>query len=552
MGAFRTVVGTTARALKAAGRFVEGLMAFPGIDLIDPQDSNFRRLSQGPKDLPAMEQDKMLSLAYYLWRGNPLARRFIEIDKDFVLGDGFTVTSDQEDIAKVLEDFWTDPINRWPLTIEQRIRDLAIDGEVCWPVFTNEITGKVRLGYLDPRSIARVEADPDNATMPLLVTTKSGADLAERKYRCVLQGKPEELLAQRGLALWGQGTDGECFYYRINSVSNATRGSSDLEPNIDHLDQFDRLHFDTADRVGFLNAFLWHVQIKGATEPALAKWRSEHAAPPKAGSVRVSSEEETWTAVNPDLKTGDVHELVRMVRLLLGAGAGIPDHWISEGQATRASAKEMNDPPFKRLKTRQAFWKSIITDVCAYALEKAREPKPGVQGPLAGVVDAEGNVTIPPPVEEAEAVVLPLRKAFTVQESPITTRDFATAATTLQTTTNATSQAVADKIMTKQEARLLLVQAATEMGVDLPPELPEIAEDPGPSPEMRKLVQDAMDQNRQPAPDEEEVPRPTNGNGKPGQNLEALTEALVMAIARQQPIINVHAPTGVAPQGGDE
>ena len=76
------------------------------------------------RDLDPLTQDRMQDIAFYLYDSNPLAHRIIEMTKDFVIGDGFTVKADDPEVQKVLEKHWNDPVNNWEFKQDQKAFDI--------------------------------------------------------------------------------------------------------------------------------------------------------------------------------------------------------------------------------------------------------------------------------------------------------------------------------------------------------------------------------------------------------------------------------------------
>ena len=124
-------------------------------------DIGWRRLTGSPtRELPMMDQERAIEVAYWLWKTNPLGNWIIEVVTAFVAAKGTPYTCDNDDVKAVLDAFWKDPVNRMDIHWENFVRELGIYGEQCWPVFTAEQTGRVRLGYIDPAMIDRVFPDP--------------------------------------------------------------------------------------------------------------------------------------------------------------------------------------------------------------------------------------------------------------------------------------------------------------------------------------------------------------------------------------------------------
>ncbi len=107
----------------------------------------------------------MINIAVYLYDTYLIAARIAEIILDYVIGSGVIYTCDYPDAKAVIDNFWTDPINNWPLYQSEAVIDLCVYGEQCWPVFIDDNTGKVRLGYIDPGNISKVITDPGNVKL---------------------------------------------------------------------------------------------------------------------------------------------------------------------------------------------------------------------------------------------------------------------------------------------------------------------------------------------------------------------------------------------------
>ncbi|HFD87758.1 MAG TPA: hypothetical protein ENJ35_08810, partial [Gammaproteobacteria bacterium] len=268
---------------------------------IDADDDQWRKLTgQANRDLSPLTQQRMQKLALYLWESNLLANRIVELPLAFMLAEGVRLVAADEIIQEQLDRFWNDPINSMDLKLPKKARELSLFGEQCWPVFVNEMSGHVRLGYLDPALIETVVTDPDNAEQAIGVVTTKDKKGRARRFRVIVNGADDDLFTERTRAIRETFTDGECFYFPINDLSNGSRGRSDLLAQIDWLDAFDQFMFGEIDRAQFMRAFMWDITLTGAT-PDEIKVRSREIAAPSPGSVRIHNDAEKWDAVTPDL-----------------------------------------------------------------------------------------------------------------------------------------------------------------------------------------------------------------------------------------------------------
>ena len=451
------------RLLNAVGlsRLAESSGPAMGVS-IDPDDHLYRSLSSSSRDISPLTQDRVLQLAGYLYETNPLARRIAELTKDFVVGDGFTVSSPVPEIHAVLTKMWNDPITDMHSTQHLKALELGMYGEQIWPVFVNVITGHVRLGVVDPLNVAAVLHDPDNRNIPIGVLMKKSLASEPVIYRVIYPAPDGELFSVSTQHLRNGYTGGECFYFAVNKLSGQSRGRSDFMSLIDWLDGYDRYLFDTMERSALINAFVWDVVLKGEKQAGIDAWLAKNGAPPKPGTVRAHNESEEWTAQTPDMKHADSQAGSRLLRNHVLGGSGTPEHWFSEGgDVNRSTAAEMSVPVFRRLQTRQNVVKQMLSVVCRYQITQAIAPPSGGRGPLTGFE----MVTLP-----GHADPVPATDAFTVQASNVSSKDLARAGTIFLTVSQGVSLAVLNKLMRPETAVRLLAAAANELGVDINPQ----------------------------------------------------------------------------------
>lgn len=348
---------------------------------IDGDDDEWRRLSgDTQRDLSPTSQWRMRETAAYLWEANALANRMIELPIAFMLAEGVALKHEDEVLQMVLDEFWHDPINRWDIKLERKVRELAMFGEQCWPTFVNEYTGHVRLGYLDPALIATVVHDPDNPEQPIGIVTAKDARGVARRYRVIVNGADEELFTTRTQSIRETFTDGECFYYQVNVLAAGKRGRSDLLAVADWLDGYDAYLFNELERAQDTRAHIWDVTLTGANQETVEA-RAKQLRTPGPRSIRVHNENEAWQAVAPELNSADSEAVARLFRNHALGGGTLPEHWFGGGgDVNRAVGAEMGEPTFKVMSMRQRLWKHILQDVGRYQLRKylgarANEPR---------------------------------------------------------------------------------------------------------------------------------------------------------------------------------
>ncbi|MHB9075808.1 MAG: hypothetical protein ACYC6G_20085 [Desulfobaccales bacterium] len=332
----------------------------------DPDEYLWRRLSANPdRDLSPWAQDMVLQAAYYLYETDPLARRIIQISRDYVVAEGVKFEAKDDRVQQVLERFWNDPINNFDLHFPEEVLELGLWGEQCYPVYVNPVDGFVRKGYLDPARINTVVLDPDNARVVREIKLNDLGAVAGKTLTAV---SPD-------LNAYGQTfgyNTGNCFYFKINGVTTASRGRSDLMALADYLDLYNQFLFTRGERAAFGNAWIWDVLLKNQNEGQIKKFLQENP-PPKPGSVRAHNENVEWTCVAPDLKAHDATYDARMIKNYVLGGAGFPEYFFAEGGETNlATATAMADPVIKNLTCRQGQTKSMLRSQVEFVIDQAQ------------------------------------------------------------------------------------------------------------------------------------------------------------------------------------
>ena len=325
--------------------------------------------SVNERDLAPMAQDRMQKLAEYLWQSNLIANRLVELPLAYLLAEGVSLQCANEEHQKLLNAFWSDPINNWPLKLQPRVRALGLLGEQCYIANVRDGDGFVRLGYLDPRQIATVVNDPHNPEQPIGVVTKRDNRGRQLKYRVIVLGDDAELFNENTRRIREEEfIDGECVLYQLNKFPNGSRGRSDLLGQMDWLDAYDEFLFNELDRIGYLRSFVWDVTLKGADDTAVKKYEKEFV-PPGPNSTFVHNDQVELKPQSPQLQAADTSASARLLRNHVLGGSTMPEHWFGGGgDVNRAAASEMGEPTFKTYSMRQAFLKLMLEEIGRFVL----------------------------------------------------------------------------------------------------------------------------------------------------------------------------------------
>ncbi len=350
----------------------------PVFGLADASVYGFRRMTgrdnqSALRDLPMPTHERMQDIAYWLYLANPMAQWFVNQQTAYVIGSGVTLQTKDEALREVLDRFWNDPISRWPSRLVKKTRELGMYGEQCWPCFVSPGTGLVRVGYLDPCLIEEVILDPDNAELAIGVITKSnyqGTRAEQRRYRTAL-ALPEDELLPSAQQERSKLTDGDCFYFAVNHVSNGSRGWSDLLCKADWMDGYEQFLFQRLERADLANRVVTDVKMTGATDEQIKAYMKTFQLPPPGGAfIHNDKIELEHKAV--DLQASDASMDARMFKHQ--CINPMPEHWYGGGgDVNRATAAEMDESTYKLFAMRQGEVRAMLAEVVGYQILRAKE-----------------------------------------------------------------------------------------------------------------------------------------------------------------------------------
>ncbi len=359
------------------------------------EDALWRRLSDNwfQRDTDPATFLEILNHCYEAYTANPLAFTIVETITNFTLGRGVLVSAANKRVQRVLEAFWRDADNHMDTRIYALCTELSVYGEQFVRFFVNPIDGRVKVAQIDPSTIDEIVSDPENVEKPLR--------FHQRPVGPTLTGETPVLQARTGETPVLQARDetegrwfeagSEVVQFCINKVSNAKRGRSDLATLLPWLRRYKDWLTDRVRLNKYKTAFLWDVTLQGADAKTIDRKRMEYAIPLEPGTIVIHNESERWAAVKPEINASDVEADGRALRLMLAAGAGIPEHYLADGgNANRATAAEMNLPTLLKFERRQQVMEQALRVMLDRVIAEAKRA-----GTLAAGMDESYTITFP-------------------------------------------------------------------------------------------------------------------------------------------------------------
>jgi len=463
MGIMKSVRNGVAKIVGAKLR--EDLLTdYQGDD--EPTHKYYRKLGGGrggfrsaQRDLRSSLQEEQNKQAFKAFLENPFIRRLAKMTAEFIVGNGVSVRSEDPKVQAELDEWWSDPVNDMDRRHFQLALELPLYGEVVLERVTNVFTGRHRYNALDPLFVRQVRPHRKYPAIPAELEFSSQA--GEVILGKIINGVPEASILGMKQTLDDLPL---CFYFRTNNLSGALRGHSNYYPLLEWADVLDNAAFTMGERMVLLLNFVWHLKadnLDGQTKEKYKQLLSEA----NPGSALVTGKNIDLTAVTPDLKSADFTEGARFIRNLIAGSAGIPEHWMGEGgDVNRATAMAMDLPTLRSFLQQQQEFVTMIRTLAR-----------------ANLVSVAGRGRIP--MEEVDN--------FTVQVTPIATKDMGALASSLSTLMGALSNAKMEGWISDQDARNMVRNM-----LDGVVELEEDATGEAPEEELPAEVQAAMDRLR--------------------------------------------------------
>ncbi|MGC8838201.1 MAG: hypothetical protein ACP5UM_07275 [Anaerolineae bacterium] len=286
------------------------------------------------------------------YREDPLAFRITHILVGHVLGEGIAWPVEEPALRQWVEAWWTHPLNQMDLRIRQWLTELILTGDL-FVTFHTRPDGLSILRALPSSQIDDIRTNPQDLEDELAYHQAGTLDTPEgRWWSSVPHG-------------------GDMLHFAINRPVGSLRGTSDLVPILPWLRRYREWLLDRAAVNRARSAFVYEVTVRG-TEADVQRRRAELGAPPPPGSVIIHNEAEEWKAVTAHVDAGEAEADGKALRLMIAAGAGIPLHFLSEGEsATRATAREMGEPTRRAFAERQKVYGAMLQTVAQEAVRRA-------------------------------------------------------------------------------------------------------------------------------------------------------------------------------------
>lgn len=356
------------RALEATPQQIAATGATRGsfgqYDPIDG-DSGWRPAGYQGRQVPDWTLEKTRTFSVAAYRANPMAKAIVDTYTSFCVGDsGVSVTVSNPDVARVVDEFWTDPRTRMAAIQELWLRDLLLNGEGLTELMTGPLAGTVRISPIDPAIIGDVKLHKGN---PLWVE------------RVAFQAETEraDLTIADVDDVSGLMTGEAMFWTPFKALLTDRRGMPFLSTVLDWLDSYDQVLGNLIDRTALARYLVWDVTVKGDQGDVdnFVKARGGMHVP-RSGSAEVHNESVKWEPKTAQTGAYEDSAAARSVLTLAAAGTGLSKTWLAEPEdSNRATSLTMAEPVRRRISGVQNMFLGYQRDLVRYVVDQAVRAK---------------------------------------------------------------------------------------------------------------------------------------------------------------------------------
>lgn len=393
----------------------------------------------------------MIARARLYFLQNPLIRRGVTIQADYVFAQGLNIQGTNDLVNKVIQDFIEDPGNRSEFTdhsahlmMEQT---QLIDGNQFFVLFTDKLdTGAVKIRSIIVDEITQIISDPNDANVvqfykrEWVPVDEDGRALEQRAvYYPDIDYMPKDVLkldsSRNGIPIqW----DAPILHVKTGALKKSKFGAPEIYSALDWAKSHSKLLADWATIIAMYARLALKVTVPGGKN-SVAAARTRLQTGVGAGGIVETNPATTAGAIFIKTKDGaDVEPIktsgattsakdARELRIMVAAAMGLPDPMLS-GEVdvgNLATAKTLDRPTELKFRSRQQIWEEKIQKVIDWVIRWAIEAQNGPLRPyVQTTVDSRGRRIYKPkndpktkkPIDLHVEVVFPPILEHTIQE----------------------------------------------------------------------------------------------------------------------------------------
>lgn len=416
-------------------------------------------------------------LARLFYLKNPLVRRSVDVQAEYVFAQGMTVRAADPLVNDVIQAFLDDAQNKAELTSHQarmlKEVELQIEGNLFFVLFINRATGRVQVRTIPFAEIDEVLCNPEDAKDPwyyrrswqeqaldgtVVVRTAYYPDWRYRpkSKQATLNGHP---------VLW----DMPVYHVKVGGLSDMRFGVPEVYPALDWAKAYKAFLEDWATLTRAYSRFAHKLTVPGGKAGVVAaKTRLATTYGVAAGETNPAPLTGSTFIAAPGVDLQPVRigganvsaEDGRRLLLMVAAAAGLPESFFGDvSVGTLATAKSLDRPTELKMRSRQTLWADVHYDLLGYVIEQSvRAPGGTLKGQIIDDDDGTPVVVLEPDPQTGQ----PRDASLTVTFPPILEHDVAQTVAAIVDAATLKGQPSAGTMAPETLSRLLL----TALGVE--------------------------------------------------------------------------------------
>jgi hypothetical protein len=293
------------------------------------------------------------------WRENPLARRIVNLQTQYVIGEGVTIECEDEKALQVIEDFWNDPLNHMDIRIAEWCDELTRTGNL-FVLISSDLSGKSYVRAVPATAIQNIETAANDYEQALWFEYTEENRLQMERVDAESAQFPT--------------LDARMMQFTVNRPIGAKLGEPDLAPVLIWLQRYSMWLEDRARLNHYRNSFLFTVKTKLQSEAQRIERQNQlNARALTPGSILVTNESEEWDILSAKLEGSDAANDGLALKKQIASGVGIPLHFLAEPESqNKASAEAAGGATYRTFEQRQQIFLWILGQVVRAVLRRRR------------------------------------------------------------------------------------------------------------------------------------------------------------------------------------
>ena len=293
------------------------------------------------------------------WRENPLARRIVNLQTQYVIGDGIQIECDDEHVLQVLKDFWNDPLNHMDIRIAEWCDELTRTGNL-FILISSDLAGNSFVRAVPATAVQNIETAANDYEQALWFEYTEENRLAMNHVDAESAQFPT--------------LDPRMMQFTVNRPIGAKFGEPDLAPVLIWLQRYSGWLEDRARLNHYRNSFLFTVKTQLRSEAERVNRQNQlNQRPLTPGSILVTDPSEEWDILSAKLESSDAAADGLAIKKQIASGVGIPLHFLAEPESqSKTSAEAAGGATYRTFKQRQETFLWIIEQILRAVLRRRR------------------------------------------------------------------------------------------------------------------------------------------------------------------------------------